>query len=61
MFKALKSFTGKITMIKNEVKDIVDKELIKDLTRAGYIVEIKDKEDEKPTTENKPTTKTKNK
>ena len=42
MFKALKSFCGKISMKKNEIKDIDDKELIKDLLNAGYIEEIKE-------------------
>lgn len=42
MFKALKSFCGTISMKKNEIKDIDDKELIKDLLNAGYIEEIKE-------------------
>ena len=41
-FKALKSFSGKISMIKNEVREIADEELIKDLTGAGYIVKEND-------------------
>lgn len=41
MYKALKSFGGKISMRKGEVKAITDKEVIADLTRAGYIEEIK--------------------
>ena len=59
MYRALKSFVGKISMVEGEVKEIVDKELIKDLTNAGYIVEekpikseikIKDKKITKETT-----------
>lgn len=42
MFKALKSFCGKVSMKKGETKDINDKEIIKDLLNAGYIEEIKD-------------------
>lgn len=41
MYKALKSFSGKISMKKGEVKAITDKEVIADLTRAGYIEEVK--------------------
>lgn len=41
MYKALKSFTGKIAMTKDEVREIEDKELVKDLLRAGYIIELK--------------------
>lgn len=41
MYKALVSFTGLITMRKNEVKEIKDKKIVKDLLKAGYIVEVK--------------------
>ncbi len=37
MYKALVSFSGKITMIKGEVKEITDKALVEDLTSAGFI------------------------
>ena len=40
-YKALKSFSGKITMHKGEVKAITDKAVIADLTRVGYIEEAK--------------------
>lgn len=42
MFKALKSFSGKVSMAKGQKKDIQDKEVIKDLLNAGYIEEIKE-------------------
>ena len=42
MFKALKSFGGKISMKKGEVKDINDEDIVKDLINAGYIEEIKE-------------------
>ena len=42
MFKALKSFCGKVSMKKGETKDINDKDIIKDLLNAGYIEEIKE-------------------
>ena len=41
MYKALVSFSGLITMRKNEVKEIKDKALVKDLLKAGYIEEVK--------------------
>lgn len=42
MYKALKSFSGKISMAKNQVKDIKDENIIKDLLNAGYIEEVKE-------------------
>ena len=42
MFKALKSFCGKVSMKKGETKDINDKNIIKDLLNSGYIEEVKD-------------------
>ena len=41
MYKALKSFCGKVSMKKGETKDIDDINVIKDLLNAGYIEEIK--------------------
>ena len=41
MYKAVVGFSGLITMKKGEVKEIKDKDLVKDLLKAGYIVEIK--------------------
>ena len=41
MYKALVSFSGLITMRKNEVKEIKDKALVKDLLKAGYNEEVK--------------------
>lgn len=41
MYKALKSFGGKISMRKGEVKAITDKTVVADLIRAGYIEEVK--------------------
>ena len=41
MYKALKSFAGKVSMRKGEVKAINDKEIVKDLLNAGYIEEVK--------------------
>ena len=41
MYKAIVGFSGLITMKKGEVKEIKDKALVKDLLKAGYIVEVK--------------------
>lgn len=37
LYKALKSFSGAISMAKNSVRDINDQAVINDLMRAGYI------------------------
>lgn len=42
MYKALKSFVGKISMVEGEVKEILDKEVAEDLLKAGYIKEVAD-------------------
>ena len=39
-YKALKSFAGVISMRRNEVKEIKDQEVVKDLLRAGLIEDI---------------------
>ena len=41
MYKALGSFSGLISMAKGETREIKDKEIIKDLLKAGYIEEVK--------------------
>ena len=40
MYKALRSFTGQVSMYKNEIKEIEDKNVANDLIKSGYIVEI---------------------
>lgn len=42
MFKALKSFCGKVSMKKGETKELNDAEIINDLLNAGLIEEIKE-------------------
>ena len=42
MYKALESFVGKVSMVKGEVKEILDKEVANDLLKAGYIEELAD-------------------
>lgn len=56
MYKALKSFSGLISMAEGEQREINDPIIIKDLVNAGYIEEVKPAEaKEKP--KNKKTTK----
>lgn len=43
MHKALKSFSGVISMHEGETREIDDAELVADLLRAGYIEEVKPK------------------
>ena len=47
--KALKSFSGAVSMSRGQEKEISDKYLLSDLLNAGYVVEAKDTETaEKP-------------
>ena len=41
MYRALVSFGGLVSMAKGEVRDISDKEVVKDLLSAKYIEEVK--------------------
>lgn len=41
MYKALKTFCGKVSMYKGQEKAITDKSAVADLIRAGYIEEVK--------------------
>lgn len=43
MHRALKSFSGAISMCEGETREIDDAELVADLTKAGYIEEVKPK------------------
>jgi len=40
-YKALMSFTGKVSMTMDEVREISDQSIAKDLLQAGYIEEVK--------------------
>lgn len=42
MYKALVSFGGKISMVEGEIREINDKEIVKDLLNAKYIEEVKE-------------------
>lgn len=43
-YRALKSFTGTLSMVKGEVREIEDANTVKDLLRAGYIVDLSEKQ-----------------
>lgn len=43
MHRALKSFGGVISMYEGETREIEDAEIVADLTKAGYIEEVKPK------------------
>lgn len=43
MHKALKSFSGIVSMYEGETREIEDAEIVADLTKAGYIEEVKPK------------------
>lgn len=43
MYKALVSFTGKVSMTIGQVGEIPDKAVAADLVKAGYVEEIKEK------------------
>ena len=56
MYKALKSFTGLVSMVAGEIKDIPEKWIALDLLGAGYIEEVQatpEKEEPKPKTARK--------
>lgn len=40
LVKALRSFSGKASMSKDEIKDIEDVAVVEDLVEAGYIVKV---------------------
>ena len=47
-YKALKSFSGLVSMRGGEVRETLDADIAKDLLRAGYIEEVKPAEKAKP-------------
>lgn len=57
LYLATVSFSGKISMSKGEVGEILDQTLVDDLMKAGYIIRYektnKDEKAEKPTTKRK--------
>jgi hypothetical protein len=53
MYKALKSFSGLVSMRKGEVREISDLAISNDLLKAGYIEEIGSKKEPKTEPETK--------
>lgn len=47
LVKALVSFAGKVSMGAGETQEVSDEATLKDLLRAGYIVEVKPKAEPK--------------
>ncbi len=47
-YKALTSFSGSISMCKDEIRELTNQVLIKDLTKAGYIMPYVKIEKSKP-------------
>lgn len=43
MHRALKSFSGTVSMYEGETREIEDAEIVADLLKAGYIAEVKPK------------------
>lgn len=43
-YRALRSFTGSLTMVKGEVREINNEAIVKDLLRSGYIVDLSEKQ-----------------
>lgn len=43
-YRALKTFTGNIAMVKGEVREIKDEDLAKRLIKAGFIVDLSEKQ-----------------
>ena len=56
-YVALVSFCGTVSMAKDEVREIPDLSLVKDLTQAGYIKEAKAKKTDNKVKEPKKTVK----
>lgn len=48
-YKAIKSFSGLVSMHGGEVKELTDVNIVKDLLKAGYIEEVKPAEKVKST------------
>lgn len=52
-YKALVSFSGAVTMFKDETKEITDEAVVKDLLNAGYIMPLTKIVRGKPATKSK--------
>lgn len=43
-YRALKSFSGLVSMVKGEVRELKDEEIVKDLLKSGYIEDLSEKQ-----------------
>lgn len=43
-YRALRSFTGLVSMVKGEVREIEDEGIVNDLIKSGYIEDLSEKQ-----------------
>ena len=43
-YRATKSFTGLVSMVKGEVRELEDEGIVKDLLKSGYIEDLSEKQ-----------------
>ncbi len=43
-YRALKSFSGLVSMVKGEVREIEDEGIVKDLLKSGYVEDLSAKQ-----------------
>lgn len=43
-YRALKSFSGLVSMVKGEVRELEDEKIAKDLIKSGYIEDLSEKQ-----------------
>ena len=43
-YRALKSFSGLVSMVKGEVRELEDEGIVKDLLKSGYIEDLSEKQ-----------------
>ena len=43
-YRATKSFTGLVSMVKGEVRELEDEKIVKDLIKSGYIEDLSEKQ-----------------
>lgn len=43
-YRATKSFSGLVSMVKGEVRELEDEEIVKDLLKSGYIEDLSEKQ-----------------
>lgn len=53
MYKAIKSFSGIISMKKGDEREIKDEDVAKDLLRAGFVIGLESEEKPKATASSK--------